>query len=456
MALPHTVFYSWQSDRTPTLGPKTNRNFVLDALGRASKKLGRDELGLVEVDRDTSGVSGTPDIASTILKKIDAADGFVADVTIINADTAGNEGRLTPNPNVLLELGYALRELGPERVVLVMNTAGGDIHQLPFDLRGRRVLPYQLSLDADPDTKREVREGLVTSLYVALRSLLELGPRSNGAAEGHQTRLQSAAEGLEPWMNESLERFQWAVAPEPFGDGRKEIDDDRRPVQPALYRHGLQETAYAVVARGPLDIRAGRLLEALMQAEVNYTGWPIWAVMHEAADSSIRPRPLDSGMERLIHKPNEDDPFVGDFWRADSAGRSYIVRGYKEDRDDRAGTIVDIDQPIRNVSEALAHASRYAAALDHPDADIAFRIRFGGLDGRRLGAINRFRDTPYNRHIHQDSFERSLTTSVSEIESDLPVLVFSLLAPFYELFNFYSLAPQRVESTIEKHFSRVW
>ena len=58
---------------------------------------------------------GAPDIARAILEKIAAADLIVADISIINGD---RDGRRTPNPNVLIELGYALCALGPERVVL--------------------------------------------------------------------------------------------------------------------------------------------------------------------------------------------------------------------------------------------------------------------------------------------------------------------------------------------------
>lgn len=65
------------------------------------------------IDRDTVGVSGSPDIGQTIFQKIDKAAVFVADVSIINAGS--DEDRQTPNPNVLIELGYAMRAIGPAR-----------------------------------------------------------------------------------------------------------------------------------------------------------------------------------------------------------------------------------------------------------------------------------------------------------------------------------------------------
>jgi hypothetical protein len=161
-----TVFYSWQSD----LAPKFNRNLIEDALGRALKAIKRDEAATIEpvLDRDTSGMPGSPAIADTIFNKIATADVFVADVSIINS---GVEGRKTPNPNVLLELGFAISELGwDRRILLVGNTAFGTPETLPFDLRGRRVVFYS---STDAVEKSETRGLLQGRLEAALRNMLD-------------------------------------------------------------------------------------------------------------------------------------------------------------------------------------------------------------------------------------------------------------------------------------------
>ena len=102
-----TIFYSWQSD----IKAAANRTLIQDALKGAVKELHAEGSLTVEpvVDRDTEAVPGAPDIDKTILEKIDASAVVVADVTIINH---GKDGRPTPNPNVLVELGYALKSLG--------------------------------------------------------------------------------------------------------------------------------------------------------------------------------------------------------------------------------------------------------------------------------------------------------------------------------------------------------
>src|SRR5713226_1824126 len=122
-----TVFYSWQSD----IKAAANRTLIQDALEAAAKVLRDDGSISVEpvIERDTKGIPGAPDIGMTILEKIDASAVIVADVTIVGRD----DGRPTPNPNVLIELGYGLRSLTPRRVILVQNVAFGGPEDLPFD-----------------------------------------------------------------------------------------------------------------------------------------------------------------------------------------------------------------------------------------------------------------------------------------------------------------------------------
>jgi hypothetical protein len=98
-----TIFHSWQSDSPSS----TNRNFIADCLDRAIKKLKKDANLKIEptLDRETQDVPGSPDIVDTIIAKIRNSHVFVGDVSIINP---GGRGRPTPNPNVAIELGYAL------------------------------------------------------------------------------------------------------------------------------------------------------------------------------------------------------------------------------------------------------------------------------------------------------------------------------------------------------------
>jgi hypothetical protein len=92
-----------------------------------------------EYDRDTLGTTGSPDISDTIFTKINKSDIFICDISIINKDYPG---RKTPNPNVLVELGYAAKALGWEKVICLFNKKYGELTDVPFDINHRRILVY--------------------------------------------------------------------------------------------------------------------------------------------------------------------------------------------------------------------------------------------------------------------------------------------------------------------------
>jgi hypothetical protein len=160
------VFYSWQSD----LPNRCNRGFIQRALELAIADVERDAdlEAAPRLDQDTAGVPGSPDISEVIFGKIDRASIFVADVTLL----PNSDGRPAPNPNVLVELGYALKALGSHRVIMVVNSHFGAIEGLPFDLRRKRVLSY--SLDPGAAATKE-REAFRSKLGSALRLVFQVG-----------------------------------------------------------------------------------------------------------------------------------------------------------------------------------------------------------------------------------------------------------------------------------------
>lgn len=168
------VFWSWQSD-SPA---ECNKNFVKKALDLAleqvSDELGLDEAERPELDHDTKDAPGMVAIVDEIFRKIEQADVFVGDITFVGSTQPKKEGdkvKLTPNPNVLIELGHALTSVGFEGIILVTNKAfGGTVEDLPFDLRHRRgPIEYKLAPDTTDKERRKVRDQLVKDLVGALK-----------------------------------------------------------------------------------------------------------------------------------------------------------------------------------------------------------------------------------------------------------------------------------------------
>jgi hypothetical protein len=182
------IFWSWQSD---TLG-KTGRHLVRDALKAAIEEL-KQPVDLEEpttqlnretlhLDHDRQGVSGSPDLARTIFDKIDQAAVFIADVTPVSkiAGTLVNRkrqpGKRNMNPNVAVELGYAMKAIGDGNILMVLNTFHGDRKYLPFDLAHKAgPIEYHLAPDATAAERKTVLAELAGKFVTMLRDYLPAG-----------------------------------------------------------------------------------------------------------------------------------------------------------------------------------------------------------------------------------------------------------------------------------------
>lgn len=168
-----TIFYSWQSD----LPGSETRNIIQDAIKDAVKLL-RDTVD-IEADRDTKGEYGSPDIAQTIFSKIDDCDIFIADVSAVcqyeTTDKDGNKKvKYMPNPNVMLELGYAIHVVGWENVICVLNADYGAPEEMPFDIASRRLTPFSTK---DGKSKGEIKRYIKGVIQDTVENLLENGKR---------------------------------------------------------------------------------------------------------------------------------------------------------------------------------------------------------------------------------------------------------------------------------------
>jgi hypothetical protein len=174
--MPRTLFFSWQSDTSARIGLE----FIEEALGLAIAALAEDaaiekairDEGLI-VDRDTQGVPGVPPIVDTIFSKIDQAAIFVPDLTFVGKRI---DGLPTPNPNVLVEYGWALKSLGFARIIPIMNVAFGEPtpETMPFDMRHLRYphCTYDLPEGASEERRRSDLARLAQSLVAEIGAVL--------------------------------------------------------------------------------------------------------------------------------------------------------------------------------------------------------------------------------------------------------------------------------------------
>lgn len=172
-----SVFYAWQSDR-----PKEcNHDLIRDAAQAACDRITDDPANdlVIHLDQDTAGTPGMCDIPNTILEKIRDCDVFLADLTFVGrTDAEVKRAKVVSNPNVLLELGYAVGTKageetdGFERVIGVMNVAFGKPEDQMFDIKRRRPISYELPQESDKAAVDRARESLSREIEDALLTIL--------------------------------------------------------------------------------------------------------------------------------------------------------------------------------------------------------------------------------------------------------------------------------------------
>ena len=152
------IFYSWESD----LPNAKNRSLIETSLKNAIKMIKDeiDEVSDVLIESDSRDDLGTPDLVESIFSKIEQCDILVADLSIINA---GSNGRLTPNPNVLLEVGFAAKAISWTNIVCVYNCEYGKVEDLPFDIRTRKPIIYNTT-NGNSESKNALTKALKTQL----------------------------------------------------------------------------------------------------------------------------------------------------------------------------------------------------------------------------------------------------------------------------------------------------
>lgn len=168
------IFYSWQSDLQ---GAKT-RNFIRECIDKAIDLAQESEAVEAEKDEATAGITGSPNIVTTLFSKIDNCDLFIADLSLCFTGDVNKEKR-SPNPNVLLELGYAVKTLGWERVICFCNTDYGK--EYPFDIAHNRITSFSL----DCKSRKEVKSDIAEIIFINIRDLRKQPPRAKAGMAAH-------------------------------------------------------------------------------------------------------------------------------------------------------------------------------------------------------------------------------------------------------------------------------
>ncbi|WP_145388307.1 hypothetical protein [Stieleria neptunia] len=201
-----TVFYSWQSDTKQNHA----RHLIREALDIAADAVSQDASNSYQVlvQSDAQGEPGLCNIPETLLRRLRESDAVVSDLTFV-AVTTGDEPKHCSNPNVLFELGYAFGQIGPERLICVMNEAHGPAAKQIFDLaHHRRPISFVSSNEKGQGTRKETIAALAKELETALRGVLKLG-LVGGSGGDDEIRHQRALSEIQSFHQPSENRIAY-------------------------------------------------------------------------------------------------------------------------------------------------------------------------------------------------------------------------------------------------------
>jgi len=248
---------------------------------------------------------------------------------------------------------------------------------------------------------------------------------------------------VEAWEQRALGRF----------DSLRETRINKEKGDPFV--GGYWQASFAL--QGLLrDVSLSQLLEILRKSNTNRTGWDIgWVPTREG----IAPYPFQDGIEVWLAEDGGMGSAHSDFWRAEKIGTFSLFRGYQEDETGFAKRYpkiqLDCSLVLWRVSELLLYLENFARNLGAGTLSANVRIRWTGLENRRLGnhkSMSRF--GMLQEHIcRQPSVESVLHIgNTSLVKKTLIRDVQTITHPLFEVFDFFSLNEEQVKALVQGLF----
>ncbi|WP_396146723.1 hypothetical protein [Flavobacterium sp.] len=188
----YKVFFAFQMDIDDRFG----KGFIQSAIEIAIQKFKTEGID-ISLDFGFRGTPGTPLLIEEMLKKSSESDMVIVDLTFTSSKAWSEAKKIkiwgkeikikgkellmldftqekkSPNPNVLLETGYAWAKKGTYRTLVVMNEAFGAPDELPVDLKGFRWgITYDLN-EGNYKARKEKRKILADNLYDAIKASIK-------------------------------------------------------------------------------------------------------------------------------------------------------------------------------------------------------------------------------------------------------------------------------------------
>lgn len=203
------IFFSWQAD----LPSNQTKRFLEDSINIAKDSL--SETIEIIPDEATRERFGAPDVMDSIFDKIDECDLFIADVSIVGnyippkfAEKENAKFKFFPNPNVLLELGYAAASKTWNRCICFANTEYGDISDLPFDLNHRRITAFSYSEGGRRAELLRIAEIIVATVHEYIHKPLPKKDCANHIIGGYNFDSKTIEQCIIPYNDFAITKYE--------------------------------------------------------------------------------------------------------------------------------------------------------------------------------------------------------------------------------------------------------
>lgn len=196
---------------------------------------------------------------------------------------------------------------------------------------------------------------------------------------------------------------------------------------------------------------------ALDREMPKYTGWPPFTYLHHQPK---RPNAQGRVIQAWLVDQAEKDASHSDFWRVSSHGFGFLLRPMQEDRVGYAGNrapmpvgpFFDWVLPIWRMAEILKFIEALALRFSNQNSQYSIILNYQGMRGRSL--FNR--DWKYNLDedatCNSPAIEARQTAQIHQIRTNIEELVFELLTPIFEQFEFQELPKLLVTNVLAEVF----
>lgn len=184
------------------------------------------------------------------------------------------------------------------------------------------------------------------------------------------------------------------------------------------------------------EIDTDKIKDALQQAEVKRTGWPIGAYL---TGGDERPHPQQDGIKAEY---GDSLHLKLDYWYAKNKGEFYFARNLESDSGNgeaKPKTSLYFDTLVWRVAESLEHCLAYYQLLNiSEDERVKVKISLYGLSGRSLSAWNPMRAFTL-RHYTSGSDKSSweIETSLHDLKENLDEVIYEATKKLLVMFDFF-------------------